>query len=181
MMGMRKIPPLLTLFFFKNRSFSKQTILFKKYSIIAMNKTFRVLIMDKSFLVFLAIGIGFLYFVTNFVGDIQKEDDKYSNDAYNQEHMYDKYQAEDGVGRSILNLLGEDPQTQIAVWNASRVKEDYIAQFPDFEEMKKIAKERINGEALSAKLISQVNTVEDRFFSGAITTEQARQELSTLK
>ena len=28
--------------------------------------------MDKSFIIFVAIGIGFLYFITNFVNDIKK-------------------------------------------------------------------------------------------------------------
>ena len=30
--------------------------------------------MDKSLMVFLAVGVGFLYFITNFVGEIQQDD-----------------------------------------------------------------------------------------------------------
>jgi len=137
--------------------------------------------MDKTFLVFIAIGIGFLYFVTTFVGDIQEEDEKYRNKGYDQEHRYDAYTGVDSVGRNVLNLLGEDPKTQIAVWNASKLKKEFITLFPDFDEMKKFVNERINGAALSAKLLAQIKSVEDQFFSGTMTTEQARQALGSLK
>jgi len=137
--------------------------------------------MDKSFLVFIAIGIGFLYFITSFVGDIQEEDDKYRNKAYEQKHKYDAYQGVDSVGRNVLNLLGADPKTQVAAWNESKVKEEFVSLFPDFDEMKKFAKERINGDALQAKLLKHIKFVEDGFFTGTMTTEQAKQELGTLK
>ncbi len=137
--------------------------------------------MDKSFLVFIAIGIGFLYFVTNFVGDIQEEDEKYSNKAYEQEHKYDKYKTVDGVGQDILNLLGTDAGTQVAAWNESKIKDEFILLFPDFGDMKNFVKDRIIGDALQTKLLTQVNSVEDRYFSGGITAEQAKQELGSLK
>jgi len=137
--------------------------------------------MDKSFLVFIVIGIGFLYFITSFVGDIQEDDEKYRNNAYVQEHRYDKYQKVDSVGRNILNLLGTNVGTQVAAWNETALKDEYIALFPDFGEMKNFVKERIKGDALSAKLLKKTSTVEDKFFSGAITAEEAKQELSVLK
>jgi hypothetical protein len=137
--------------------------------------------MDKSFLVFVLIGLGFLYFITNFVGDIQAEDEKYSNKAYEQEHKYDKYKTVDGVGQDILNLLGADAGTQVAAWNESAIKDEFILLFPDFENMKNFVKDRIIGEALQAKLLTQVNSIENRYFSGAITADQAKQELSLLK
>ena len=137
--------------------------------------------MDKSFLVFVVIGIGFLYVITNFIGDIQEDDEKYRNKGYNQEHMYDKYQTVDEVGQDILNLLGADAGTQIAAWNKSRLKEEFILLFPDFGDMKNFARDRIRGEDLTKKLLAQISSVEDRFFSGAITADQARQELSLLK
>ena len=137
--------------------------------------------MDKSFLVFIAIGIGFLYFITNFVGDIQEEDEKYRNNAYEQEHKYDKYKTVDGVGQDILNLLGTDTGTQVAAWNESTLKDEFILLFPDFGDMKNFVKDRIIGDELQTKLLTQVNSIENRYFSGAITAEQAKQELGSLK
>ncbi len=137
--------------------------------------------MDKTFLAFLAVGIGFLYFVTTFVGDIQKEDEAYRNKGYEQEHKYDAYTGVDSVGRNVLNLLGVDANTQVAAWNDSKLKEEFLALFPDFDEMKKFVRERINGDALKAKLQAQIGSVEDKFFSGTMSAEQAKQALGSLK
>ena len=137
--------------------------------------------MDKSFLVFIAIGIGFLYFITNFVGDIQEEDDKYRNRAYDQQHKYDKYKSVDGVGQDVLNLLGTSAGTQVAAWNESSLKDEFILLFPDFGDMKNFVKDRIQGDILTTKLLAQIKSVEDKFFAGTITSEQAKLELSSLK
>ncbi len=137
--------------------------------------------MDKTFLVFVAVGIGFLYFVTSFVGDIQEEDEKYRNKGYELEHKYDAYTAVDSVGRDVLNLLGVDANTQVAAWNESKLKKEFLELFPDFDEMKKFVKERINGDALKAKLQAQILSVEDKFFSGTMSAEQAKQALGSLK
>jgi len=137
--------------------------------------------MDKSFFVFVAIGLGFLYVITNFVGDIQEDDEKYRNKGYDQKHMYDKYQTVDEVGQDILNLLGADAGTQVSVWNKSKLKDEFILLFPDFGDMKRFASDRIKGDALSKKLLAQIDSVEDRYFSGTITADQAKHELGSLK
>ncbi len=137
--------------------------------------------MDKSFLVFVVIGLGFLYLTVNFVGDIQEDDEKYRNKGYDQKHMYDKYQTVDSVGQEVLNLLGADAKTQIAAWNKTKLKDEYILLFPDFGAMKNFVNDRINGEVLKTKLLTQIKSVEDRFFSGDITADQAKQEFSSLK
>jgi len=137
--------------------------------------------MDKTFLFFVAVGIAFLYFVTNFVGDIQEEDEKYRNNAYEQEHKYDKYKSVDSVGQDVLNVLGADAGTQVAAWNESSLKNEFLLLFPDFGDMKLFVKDRISGDALSTKLLLQIKSVEDKFFSGTMTAAQAKQELSSLK
>ncbi len=133
--------------------------------------------MDKSLFIFILIGLGFLYFVTNFVGDIQKEDETYQNNEYQQEHKYDQYQSVDSIGQKILNLTGADTKTQIAAWNASELKQEFLELFPDFSDMKRFVKERVRGDTLKTKLLSQINTVESKFFSGTMNAEQAKQAL----
>jgi hypothetical protein len=137
--------------------------------------------MDKSFFVYILIGLGFLYFVTTFIGDIQEDDEKYRNEGYTQEHKYDKYNSVDSVGQNILNLLGTDAGTQVAAWNDSQLKDEFIMLFPDFGDMKNFVRDRIKGDALSTKLLAQIKSVEDKFFSGTMTADQAKLELSSLK
>ena len=137
--------------------------------------------MDKSLLAFILVGIGFLYFITNFVGDIQEEDDRYQNREYQLKHKYDQYKSVDSIGREILDLTGTDSKTQISVWNKSQLKEEFLELFPDFADMKHFVKERTRGEALQAKLLKMIDYIEGEYFAGTMTAEQAKRELSLLK
>lgn len=136
--------------------------------------------MDRSLFFFIAIGVGFLYFITNFVGDIQ-EDDKFQNEEYKQKHQYDQYQSADSIGREILDMTDASLDIQVQAWNSSALKTEFLTLFPDFSAMKKFVEERIRGEALQTKLVNDINTAEDKYFSGSMNAEQAKRFLGTLK
>jgi len=136
--------------------------------------------MDKSLFFFLLIGIGFLYFITNFVGEIQ-EDDKFQNIEYQKKHQYDHYQSVDSIGRKILDVTLAPAGVQVQAWNNSALKTEFLTLFPDFSEMKVFVTERLRGDALQAKLTAQINHIESQYFSGAINAEQAKRELGLLK
>lgn len=136
--------------------------------------------MDRSLLIFIAVGVGFLYFITNFVGDIQ-EDEKFQNEEYKKEHQYNKYQSADSIGREILDMTDAPADVQVEAWNSSPLKTEFLTLFPDFSEMKIFVKERVRGEVLQTKLTGLVNTVEDKYFSGSMNAEQAKRSLGTLK
>ncbi len=137
--------------------------------------------MDKSLLIFIAVGMGFLYFITNFIGDIQEEDDRFSNTEYKAQHRYDQYNSVDSIGQEILVLTEADASTQIAAWQASQLKQEFLELFPDYAEMKKFVKERTRGNVLEKKLLNKINEVEGKFFSGTLNAEQAKQALDLLK
>jgi len=137
--------------------------------------------MDKSMMVFIAVGIGFFYVVTTYVGDIQKEDDRLQNTGYEQEHRFDQYYTEDSIGEKILDVTLADPQTQVAAWNNSSLKKEYLELFPDFDTMRTFIKNRVRGKVLVDKLNRQIKDVEDKFFSGTIDAEAAKRTLGQLK
>jgi len=137
--------------------------------------------MDKSFFIFIVIGMGFFYVVTNFVGGIQKEDEVYQNNGYKQEHQYDQYITTDSIDRVILNLNGADEKTQVNAWNNSSLKSEFIDLYPDFDTMKLFIKERTRGEEFQEKMLHYIDGVESKFFSGAIDSEEAKRQLSMLK
>ena len=136
--------------------------------------------MDKSLFIFILIGVGFLYFITNFVGDIQ-QDEKFQNEEYKLKHQFDQYQSVDSVGREILDMTDTPVGTQVQAWNNSALKTEFIALFPDFSDMKLFVDERVRGDALKEKLIASVNEIESKYFSGTINAEQAKRELNLLK
>jgi hypothetical protein len=136
--------------------------------------------MDKSLFIFILIGVGFLYFITNFVGDIQEEDDRLKNTEYRHKHKYDKYYTTDSVGQEILDLTDATPSVQTDAWNSSPLKEEFLSLYPDFSEMKRFVKDRVRGEYITQKLLSHISDVEDKFFSGKIDSEQAKRLLGKL-
>jgi len=137
--------------------------------------------MDKSLLIFIAIGLGALYLVTNFIGDIQAEDDAYKNNDYAIEHKYDQYHQVDSIGQPILVFANVDIKTQMDAWQASELKQEFLELFPDYAEMRKFVKERTRGDELQAKLLNTIENVEGKFFSGTLNAEQAKQVLDSLK
>ena len=136
--------------------------------------------MDKSLVIFILIGVGFLYFITNFVGDIQ-QDEKFQSEEYKQKHQYDQYKTVDSIGRDILDMTGAPLSTQVQAWNNSALKTEFLALFPDFSDMKQFINERVRGKALVEKLTNAVDKVEHQYFSGAMNAEDAKRELSVLK
>jgi len=137
--------------------------------------------MDKSLFIYILVGFAFFYGVTTFVGDIQAEDNRYRNNNYNNVHQYDKYQGTDSVGQSVLKVEGVALSTQIKAWNASTIKTEWLRLFPDFSGMKSFVSDRVQGNALDAKLKALVDDAEDKYFSGVLNTEQAKQLLDSLK
>ena len=137
--------------------------------------------MDKSLLIFIAIGLGALYLVTNFIGDIQAEDDAYKNNEYAVEHKYDQYHQVDSIGQPILVFDNAPLKTQIDAWQASELKQEFLELFPDYSEMKKFVKERTRGDALQTKILKIIENVEGKFFSGTVNAEKAKQMLDSLK
>ena len=131
--------------------------------------------------IYIMVGVAFFYAVTNFVGDIQAEDDNYRKDNYSDGHQYGKYRATDSVGQSVLAVEGVDLPTQIKAWNASPIKDEWIVLFPDFSGMKSFVSDRVQGEALGAKLNALIDDAEDKYFSGTLNARQAKKLLDSLK
>ncbi len=137
--------------------------------------------MDKSLFIFVAVGVGFLYFITGFIADIQKEDDRYGNSEYSSKHKYDKYISLDAIGQKILVVTGEDENTQIAAWQKSELKKEFFDIFPDYGDMRKFVKNRTKGKLLQKKLLNKIDEVEGKFFSGTLSVEEAKRALDSLK
>jgi len=137
--------------------------------------------MDKSLMIFIAIGMAALYLVTNFVGDIQEEDNAYRNNDYNQKHMYKEYITVDSIGQTILDVTNANAKIQLGAWNESSLKNEFLELFPDFGEMKNFIHDRIKGKIIQDKLRSKIDSIENEFFSGGISAVDAKRELGTLK
>ncbi len=136
--------------------------------------------MDKSLFIFILIGIGFLYFITNFVGDIQKEDEVYQNSGYQQEHRFDKYYTTDSIGDTVLDLTDASEKEQKEAWQASPLRQEFLSFYPDFSMMKQFVRERTRGSSFQDKMLKNIKKIEEQFLSGKINAEQAKRMLGTI-
>ena len=137
--------------------------------------------MDKSFLIFIAVGLAFIYLIVHFISDIQEEDETFQTSAYKQKQQFDRFITKDSIGQTIIDVEGEPENIQIKAWNGSKLKDEMIDYFPDFSTMKVFIHNRVKGNILKKKLLKHINDIEGKFFSGTIDSEEAKKELNTLK
>lgn len=137
--------------------------------------------MDKSLLIFIAFGVAFIYFITSFIGNIQKEDEKLRNSGYEQKHRYDAYLRKDSIKRDIIDLTGVSPAIQMEVWNSSPLKGEMLENFPNFLLMKRFVKERVRGEEFQQKLLQHIDHVELHYLAGELNSENAKKVLADFK
>ena len=137
--------------------------------------------MDKNFMVFMAIGVGALYYVTNTVKDIQEGDPAIQSEEYKDKHKFDSYQTVDSIGQDILDVTDIPLSEQIEAWNNTPLKQEAISLFPDFTEIKLFVKERLRGDELKSHLNSAIEKIEADFFSGKINSESAQRKLGKIK
>ena len=136
--------------------------------------------MDKTFLLFVAAGIVFLYLVTRFVGDLQK-DDGLQTEEYKQEHAYEQYYMEDStIGETVLNVKSADETKQKEAWNHSPLRQQMMKYFPNFEQMKTFVDLHVQGEPLHTKLMKHIDDVGDAYLSGDIGLDEVKRRLMTL-
>ncbi len=136
------------------------------------------IIVNSLFIVYIAVAILLGIATFNLVKDVQNED---TYTAVKHDNKYSKYLSVDSLGDKILDLTQADTDTQISVWNESELKKEFLALFPDFDAMRNFVKNRIKGDPLTAKLLTHINTIENKFFSGSIGAAEAHEALSVLK
>lgn len=135
--------------------------------------------MEKSFLVFVLIVGGILYGIQYFVGDL---DDKYMVSVKDDENKIAQgYISEDSVGQPILVFSKKTKlKKQLDVWHKSTIKLEFLAYFPNYEEMRFFIKDRTNGDLLQTHIMKAIDKVQSGYMKGKLNSTQAKQKLDKL-
>lgn len=136
--------------------------------------------MDKGLLIFVTIGLGAVYFLTNVVGEIQ-DDVNYSSSSSENSMQYEQYYAFDVVGDRILKVENLDAGKQLKVWNESELKLEFLELFPDFEGMKKYVGSRVEGDPLQKTILKKIDSIEFQFLGGTLSGLQAKSTLESIE
>ena len=70
--------------------------------------------------------------------------------------------------------------TQKDIWRHSGLRKEFLSFYPDYDEMKKIIKERIIGDKFQSYMLEQVSLIEKDFLMGKIDSDQAKIRLESL-
>jgi hypothetical protein len=132
--------------------------------------------LDKGLLLFIAVGAVAIYLTTSFVGTIQ-DDERYQNSGYS-ENKDIEYQAINSIGDIVLDVSSVDTKKQIAIWNKSDMKREFLSNFPNFEDMRDFVEDKIVGDALKERLNKTIDSVEDKFIAGEIGADKAKRKFS---
>jgi hypothetical protein len=138
--------------------------------------------MDKSLLIFIAVGIGFLYFIKTFMHDVAMDDTlQYGNKAaIERDKGYERFVRTDDTGESILDVTGVPENVQTEAWNHLSFRNELSELFPDFDTMRTFIRNRVKGEPLRTKLMKKIKDIEDAFLSGRMPSEDAKEALKHL-
>jgi len=134
--------------------------------------------MDKGLLIFLTIGVISIYFITNFVGEIQRDSEKQTG-TY-QKKRDKQYYSTNIVGDTILDVHNLEVKKQLEIWNNSELKQEFMELFPNFDAMKRYVNDKIVGDALQEKLLKRIDDVEIQFISGTLNGEQSKSKLNAI-
>ena len=128
--------------------------------------------MDKSMIIVLVMGLGLFYVV----GKYDLSEPFQQSEKYDEAHQYDKFYGNDSIGRDVLDLRGENDERQLEAWNRSPLKDAFFTLFPDFSDMRYFIEEHLRGEFLINYLLEHIEEIESDFFSGKLTTEEAKRK-----
>jgi len=137
--------------------------------------------MLKGFIILMVVGLGFAYFVFNFVGDVERSDsDSYVSKNEKQAKEWAKYYKKDVLGQPVLDLKGAPMKTAKKVWAQSQLREEMLENFPDFEGMRQFVNDRLLPSPFRDYLLQKIEQVESDYLAGSVDSEKARAILTNL-
>jgi hypothetical protein len=140
--------------------------------------------MDKTFLVYVLFGMAFLYVINTFLHDVTVSDDVQTcttNVTLSEKEELARYIRHDETGAKILDVSTASADIQEKAWEHLSFKNELVDLFPDFDTMKLFIKNRVIGEPLRSRILKRIDQVEDKFLSGEISAEKAKDMLLRLK
>lgn len=126
----------------------------------------------------LLILIGTVFFLTQSniplktFNKISGMENKYSEE--NRDFL--KHQKENHYGDLVLDVRDIPFEKQKKIWNKSKVKNEFLNEFPSFNKLANFIKERVMGEPLKRELLERLSLIQDDFIAGNIDSLKAKRE-----
>ena len=126
-------------------------------------------------------GVGFMYLVTNLVGEAESTTPGLENSQSRKVKEYAQYYKKDINGDLMLNFAGVPLPKAKAVWNESPIKRRVLSYFPDFDTMKQVAESQLNESAFKTFLLQKIDKIEGDYLDGVRNLDQTKKALEDIK
>jgi len=143
---------------------------------------------DKGFLLLLIVGIGFLFFVFDVVGKVEREDvhtihpiDDTGSYGDRREQEVLRHYKQDITGTSILDVSGISLDKAKRIWKSSPTRDRIVDLFPNFSLMKDMVKLRVAPSEFRDYLLQKIDEIEEEYLSGSIGAFDAKKAISNLE
>ncbi len=132
--------------------------------------------MEKGFILFAIIGLVLLYLLNGFLNDIDTQSAQpLHGKEYELQKKFKSCYNIDDLGEQVLDASSLSEEEQIEVWRSSPLKGEMLTLFPQFDNMRTYVDTHVMKGYLKQKILSNLSEAEDKYFSGAIDDEQAKQ------
>ncbi len=137
--------------------------------------------MFKGFIILLAVGGLFTYFVFNFVSDVEGEDPNtlISKDERKAKE-FAKYYKSDASGGRVLDFHGVSIAKAKEVWRESPIRREILDNFPQFDLMRQLTDQLLVDSEFKRYFLKRLEEVESDYFSGTIDSQKAKKILTDL-
>ncbi len=109
-----------------------------------------------------------VYWLIGFVHDLDEDVDV--SYGYNEKRL-----VSDGEVLEMSSLSESEKKVR---WNASSAKQEMIALFPNFSEMRYLVEDKLEDSGKFKKeLLSHIDTVQQEFMAGKISSSEAKEKL----
>ena len=133
--------------------------------------------MKQGMIIYLLIGFVAAYFLVGFVNKLHDENDALLTKEKAMMKADMQYYQKDVVGNTVLVLKGLTSEKKYGVWKRSPLYHEMIELFPDFGGMKAFINDRIIDDELKSELLQKLDRLEDDFFSGRVSEDEAKEAL----
>lgn len=123
-------------------------------------------------------GVLFFIFAYNLMNDIESSDPAtYVSKDERKQKAWSKYYTSDALGYPVLNLKKAPMSLAREIWSESRLREEMLTHFPDFEQIRNFAIERLRPSPFRNELLKKIEEIKRDYLSGEIDSETARERL----
>jgi len=133
--------------------------------------------MKKGFMLLLLVGAGFAYFIYYFVTDVSGEDPLYklSPELRKEKELANYYKKDPVTGDWVMRVGGLSEEKAKKLWREGPILQEVLDNFPKFDLMKEIVRNQVSQSPFRQKLLRHLDNIEDRYLSGEIDAQRARE------